>query len=326
MSEKMCIFAKSIIQLSFTSPLAMETNAFSRYAWLFDVLDMEGPITFKQLCERWLDDGLGNGRPLSKRTFHQHCNKIESLFGVTVKCDPGKGYAYYLSGHLDMDDKRIDRWMLDSLTLENQIIAARNLRGRVLFERIERGAELLQPVVNAMRFLRELKVDYEGYGKSRFAYRVHPYALRAYHRRWYLLGLNVDNGRLVHFALDRMLDLETTDTKFVMPDDFDAGRYYANFVGIEVNEALTPQKVLLRVYGRQVDCLRTSPLHASQREIYSKKDAFSNFEYFVCLTPELTSEILVLGDQAEVLEPAELREKVRRHLLSALARYPPKND
>ena len=46
--------------------------------------------------------------------------------------------------------------------------------------------------------------------------------------------------------------MELTDKSFVVPKDFDAEEYYANTVGIFVNEELKPQKVVLRVYGVHV--------------------------------------------------------------------------
>lgn len=108
---------------------------------------------------------------------------------------------------------------------------------------------------------------------------------------------------------------------FTLPEWFNAEKYYANTVGIYVNEDLTPQKVRIRVYGRQVDYLRTLPLHRSQEEVLTKYEQFSEFQYKVCLTPELSTQLLAMGENVEVLEPQELREEMKKRLEECLTRY-----
>lgn len=70
-----------------------------------------------------------------------------------------------------------------------------------------------------------------------------------------------------NIALDRTLEMDLTDNDFLLPEDFDAEEYYANTVGIYVNKNLEPQKILLRVYGIQVEYMRSLPLHFSQKEV-----------------------------------------------------------
>ena len=78
-----------------------------------------------------------------------------------------------------------------------------------------------------------------------------------------------------------------------------------------MNEALKPQRVVLRTYGVSTEYMRSVPLHHSQREIATNGNESSDFEYHLNLTPELTSKLLSKGDWVEVLEPKELREKVK---------------
>ena len=75
-------------------------------------------------------------------------------------------------------------------------------------------------------------------------------------------------------ALDRILNLKVLNTKFDLPADFDARRYYANVVGIFVNDDLHPKNVKIRVYGVQAEYLRSTPLHISQKETYYKRGEF----------------------------------------------------
>jgi predicted DNA-binding transcriptional regulator YafY len=63
------------------------------------------------------------------------------------------------------------------------------------------------------------------------------------------------------------------------------------------------------------------PLHKSQRETASKYGEFCDFEYKLCLTPELSSQILAMGENVEVLEPIELREEIMSRLNDCLNKY-----
>ena len=71
----------------------------------------------------------------------------------------------------------------------------------------------------------------------------------------------------------------------------------------------------------QIEYLRTLPLHSSQKESASKYGEFCDFEYKLCLTPELSTHILAMGENVEVLEPVELREEIKRKLTECLTKY-----
>ena len=115
--------------------------------------------------------------------------------------------------------------------------------------------------------------------------------------------------------------MELTDDSFILPNDFDAEEYYAHTVGIFVNDKLKPQKVVVRVFGVHVEYMRSLPLHFSQQEIKTEHKEYSDFEYQLCLTPELTSQLLAIGEKIEVMEPIGLREEIRKRLFAAINRY-----
>ena len=108
--------------------------------------------------------------------------------------------------------------------------------------------------------------------------------------------------------------MKFTKEKYTIPENFDAEKYYANNIGIYADPNLVPQKVRIRAYGKQVEYLRTLPLHKSQEEVLTKHHQYSEFQYRLCLTPELTTQILSMGNNAEILEPLELREKIKEEI------------
>lgn len=145
--------------------------------------------------------------------------------------------------------------------------------------------------------------------------------MKVYHQRWYIVGYLKEQDGIRNIALDRILDLELTNDTFHYPDDFDAEEYYLNTIGIYVNENLKPQKVLIRAYGIHVEYMRTLPLHFTQKEVACKHQQYSDFQYKLCLTPELSTQLLSMGEKVEVLEPVELREEIKNRLASTMERY-----
>ena len=135
--------------------------------------------------------------------------------------------------------------------------------------------------------------------------------MKIYNRRWYVVGRASEGGRIINIALDRTLSMVITDETFILPEDFDANSYYACSVGVYVNENDAPQIVKLRVRDIQREYLRSLPLHHSQEEEIATSNEYSVFRYYLSLTPELTTQILAMGENVEVLEPQELRQRVR---------------
>lgn len=299
----------------------MISKTFNRYIWLMNTLLQYKQLTFEEINVLWKESCLGDGTPLPLRTFHQHKNAVEELFGVEIKCDASNGYRYYISTLDTLKNDSIRKWLLNSFTLSNIITAGHNMKGRILFEEIPRGTEYLQTVIEAMQKSKELIVDYQRFYGRRETFNICPYAMKVYHQRWYVVGYIKGLGGIRNIALDRTLEMNLSDISFTLPQNFNAEKYYANSIGIYVNEELKPTKVKIRAYGKQIEYLRSLPLHRSQKEGASKYGEFCEFEYKLCLTPELSTHILAMGENVEVLEPIELREDIKRRLKECLTKY-----
>lgn len=288
----------------------MASNVIKRYVWLVNTLLQRKSLTFKEICDLWDRSSLTDGKPLAVRTFHQHREAIAELFGVEIVCDTNT-YKYSIAQPEELKNNSAQQWLFNSFAISNTIEAGRNMKERILFEEIPSGAEFAQTVVDAMQQNKVLFVDYKPFQGEKFELYLQPYAMRVYNQRWYVVGRFKESGSIRNIALDRILRMEITDEEFSLPEDFDASDYYAHTVGIFVNEALKPQRVVLRTYGVSTEYMRSVPLHHSQREIATNGNESSDFEYHLNLTPELTSKLLSKGDWVEVLEPKELREKVK---------------
>ncbi len=299
----------------------MISKTFNRYIWLLNILMQRKKMTFEEISEEWQKSCFGDSSKMSLRTFHQHRKAIEELFGVEIKCNLSDGYHYYVSNPEKIHRDKTRKWLLNSFSLSNLVSAGHNMNGRILFEDIPGGIEYLQPVIESIQQRKTLEIDYQPFAGIRKTYHMEAYAMKVYRQRWYIVGKIQEYNEIRHLSLDRVLDLLITGISYSIPDNFNAEKYYANTVGIYVNEDLKPQKVRIRVYGKQVDYLRTLPLHCTQEEVFCKHQDYSEFQYNLCLTPELSTHLLAMGENVEVLEPQELRVLIKERLEKCLIRY-----
>ena len=303
----------------------MISKTYYRYIWLLDTLLNSSPLTIDEINMLWEDCPLSNG-PIPLRTFHEQRKGIKEMFGVEIVCDRSHGNVYYVKNPEVLEKQKVAKWLLHKYSIPQEFATFNSMKDRVLLEEIPLGTTLLNPIIEAMQKNVELQIDYQRYESEQEEYNlqefhVQPYALKVFNRQWYLLGYIKEKHDLRTIALDRILDLKILSTSFELPEDFDARKYFANVVGIFVNNDLPVTKVMIRAYGTQAEYLRSTPLHKSQAEGRSKYREFAEFNYRLCITPELVSQLLAMGDKVEVLEPATLREIIKEQLQSVLNRY-----
>jgi len=92
-------------------------------------------------------------------------------------------------------------------------------------------------------------------------------------------------------------------------------------VGVYVDKDKQVRNVKIRAYGVQAEYLRSTPLHKSQSEVRSKHGDFAEFTYRLCITPELVSQLLAMGENVEVLEPKELKDEMKERIINMFNFY-----
>ena len=303
----------------------MISKTYYKYIWLLDTLLTSHPLTIDEINMLWKDCPASDGQPIPLRTFHEHRKGIKEMFGVEIACDRSQGNVYYVKNPEVLDKQKVAKWLLHKYSIPQDFATFNSMKDRILLEEIPLGTAFLDAIIEAMQKNMELRIDYQRYESEQEEHlqtlHIQPYALKVFNRRWYLLGYIKEKNGLRTIALDRILDMKVLSTNFEMPKYFDAKKYFANVIGIFVNKDLPVKKVKIRAYGIQAEYLRSTPLHKSQSEVRSKHGEFAEFTYRLCITPELVSQLLAMGDKVEVLEPQELREEMKVKIKNSLERY-----
>lgn len=301
----------------------MISKTYYKYIWLLDTLLTSHPLTIDEINMLWEDCPASDG-PIPLRTFHEHRKGIKEMFGVEIACDRSRGNVYYVKNPEVLDEQKLSKWLLRNYSIPQDFATFNGMKDRIMLEEIPLGTAFLDAIIEAMKQNVELKVDYQRYEDKQEehlqTFHIQPYALKVFNRRWYLLGYLKEQEGLRTIALDRILDLKVLKNSFKLPEDFDVRKYFADVVGVYVNEDLPITKVKIRAYSVHAEYLRSTPLHKSQSESYSKRGEFAEFTYRLCITPELVSQLLAMGEKIEVLEPQELREEMKKRI-NSMSKY-----
>ena len=287
----------------------MAKNSFSRYIWLIDLLNRRGFVKMEQINEAWRNSALNETHEdMPERTFFNHRDAISQIFGLDIKFDRELGYHIPAA---QMGDNNLRAWMLQTLSVNNMLNECTDLKDRILFENVPSAKSFLEDIINIMRDGNAMNLTYQSYrNEVPYTFLAHPYCLKMFKQRWYLLAKTPKFGWPTIYALDRVVDVEELDIKAEIPKDFNAKEYFSQFYGIITGDGNVPQIIKIRVWADQAYYFRSLPLHHSQEEIETTYD-YAVFKYYVVPSADFMQEILAHGDSVVVLEPLGLRDQIK---------------
>ena len=155
----------------------------------------------------------------------------------------------------------------------------------------------------------ELKFLYRKPGEPRPASRhVRPYHLAHRENLWYLVGFDLERSALRTFALPRISAPVVLKTHFVRPAEFSPEKFFANALGVLGGER--DYHVVIRFNASVADRIREREWHESQ-ELRELADGRLELSLRLGALPEIERWVLTWGADAEVIEPVELRTRLR---------------
>lgn len=184
-----------------------------------------------------------------------------------------------------------------------------------------KGLEHLEPVYQSILKKEVLNIWYQSFkarrpGKITF----HPYLLKEYRNRWFVLGRKAASQPILTLALDRIQEIEiNNELQYLEDKEFSPEHYYKDIIGVTVNSN-RPTNVHLFVDRQNAPYVLTKPLHHSQ-QLISKSE--KGIEIVIKVIPnfELEREILGFGESMQVLSPPSLRNRIHQRLSNASNQY-----
>lgn len=313
----------------------------------FKYVTMERLIT---ACEDALDI-----YPVGKRTIEQDIHDMRKDkrlgFSAPIRYDRYRGAYYYSKEGYSIDNIPINREEMKSLAFAaslldqyknidllkdftgavQKIVDAVNIRRDlneqpgfdfIEFENIplSRGSEYIRFLIDAILNKKVVRLKYKKFvPEPEFETNVHPYLLKEYRNRWYLVGLNEELKELRTYGLERIQHIEINERCIYVDGDFDPREFFRNAVGI-IAPRSEPELVKLKFNKRQGQYVLTLPIHSSQKLI-EETDEHLIISIQASITYELVQMILGWGCDVEVMEPAGLRQQIHDELNEMLKYY-----
>ena len=182
-----------------------------------------------------------------------------------------------------------------------------------------KGIDLLSPLFNYIVNKQALEIRYTPFKASQRTLFFHPYFLKQYNNRWFLLGVNDERpDRIMNLALDRIDDVKPADKTYIPNEDYDFSEYFDDVIGVSVPRYGEPMEVILRFDEDTYPYIESKPVHGSQARV---QDMERTIRLKVFDTFELEQQILSHGEHVEILAPETFREKMKARIMKLTELY-----
>ena len=175
-------------------------------------------------------------------------------------------------------------------------------------------------LLEAIASRRNVRILYRSLAEEKeIATRLSPYELFFSRRSWYVVGRSSLHRAKRTFNLGRILRIEPLEDRFQIPRGFSISRYLGNAWHM-IPEKGPDREVVVRFDRLVAENVAEVNWHKTQRVVF-RADGSADFHATVSGLNEISWWILGYGDQAEVLQPPELRQLVARRVKSMADKY-----
>lgn len=185
-----------------------------------------------------------------------------------------------------------------------------------------RGLNLLPDIIDAATSHQAVRITYRNYKNCDEEYTVvvHPWYIKQYNNRWFLLAYDAEADRISNYALDRIQNFNVEeDVAYIPNKEVDFEHYFDDVFGVTIPPSDVEKiRVLLQFSKKQYPYIVSKPLHHSQ-EIVDAENRILAVE--VRTTYEFTQLILSFGFDVKVLEPEPFKQEILANLRRNLQNY-----
>lgn len=167
-----------------------------------------------------------------------------------------------------------------------------------------------------------VKLDYRAFlAEENNVYYIHPYLIKQYNNRWYLIGSSNDNGKIWNCPLDRIEAVAPAPEIEFRPCEENLAERFEDIVGVTLYDDRPIEHIIFWVSSKDEGYVLTKPIHESQKHFTGEKDAKlrethpmltgGSFFSIDCIPNyELIRELTSYGCDLVVLSPDSIQSKV----------------
>ena len=185
-----------------------------------------------------------------------------------------------------------------------------------------KGLHFLSPLIDAITNQQVLDIQYHNYknGGRDFSFTIHPYYVKQYNNRWFLLGKDNKYGSINNIALDRILSFQVVENITYIPNtEIDFEHYFDNIIGVSIpRENADKITVVAKIDKERFPYVTSKPFHASQ-QILNEEEGMISIE--VIPNRELDQQILSFGKDIEIMSPQSYRDHIAEFIKNLYEKY-----
>lgn len=162
--------------------------------------------------------------------------------------------------------------------------------------------------------------------------KISPYLLKEYNRRWFIIGAVYDTGRILNFALDRIISISVLPGYDYELQPEDLSERFEDIIGVSFYDGGEVHKIIFWVSDKSAPYVDTKPLHGSQINIRGVREKVIRSQYNVPLggaifsiecmeNYELIRELCSFGGELKVLSPEPIVDSVKKRVKSLYEVY-----
>lgn len=177
-----------------------------------------------------------------------------------------------------------------------------------------------------------LKIIYQRFTESELeTFLIHPYLLKEYNNRWYLVGWQPERNKIFTLAIDRIVGFESLPEERFISYHGNIEDHFEDTIGVTVYDDSKPERIIFWASDVIVPYIETKPFHHSQssddidemsvRAMYNIPINGKFYEINCTLNIELEQALTRHFGDILVLQPLKLRSSIAEKVRIMQKRY-----
>jgi len=303
-------------------------------------------------CNKALQEIYPNGNGISRRQLYYDIAFMESTEGWGIELnrirDGNKIFLSYTDPSFSINNMPLNELEISHLKTAIEILS--QFKGMPQFEFVHellpklkqgidseaakltiidfdanpylKGIDFLGVLHAAILYKKVLNILYHPFTEENPSLlEIHPYYLKQYNNRWFLLGYNPEQDKYDwKIALDRVIEIKETDIGFIENHCIIWQDYFDDIIGVTKPEGAEAESVVLHFYDLTGRYIETKPIHGSQKAKWIDNRTLEvKLELIINL--EFINLILSYSDNVKVIHPNNLLKQVLEKLENARKMY-----
>ena len=182
------------------------------------------------------------------------------------------------------------------------------------------GSNHINQLLQHIRQKTVVRMEYHSFSSNtRGSHILHPYFLKEYRNRWYVVGYHETRKKVITLALERIEAIEPDYSVTYQPSSFDVNSYYKHAVGVSVTND-PPEEIIFEISHQGYRYIERQPIHHSQKCLDNSQEKVT-VGMTAIINYELKSTLLSLGSDINVLQPESLRSFLKNEANKILKHY-----